>query len=242
MNDSCSIFRSAWLFGEASAGHDQVCPACIAWRRNAEQQVEVLRGLPRLAVPAELAFGVEDELAGRRERRMERILSSLVQHGAPAALDEHVRVLLGIADAPAGDEARGEQRAGLLGALDVQPAPPVLERLVDEELAAPEAHRAARFSGDLPRLDAPAMLEERVDRSFRRRAWRRLVIAPIASLAAAGAVVWFVVRRTEEPARAYSFGVVHASSLDGIDPLARQLAVVLGGAPPVAPGSIGEAR
>ena len=51
-----------------------------------------------------------------------------------------------------------------------------------------------------------------------------------ASLAAAGILVWFLVQRSEEPRRAYSFEIERAASLDGLDPMARQLAAVLGGA------------
>lgn len=233
MTEACNLYRTAWLAGEATIRHDESCVECAAWRRRTEHVTRVLRALPRRAVPDELAFRVEDELAGRHERRIERILSSLTPLRAPDELDERVGLMLGIGDDALGDDARGERSAGLLGTLDVQPAPNVLERLIEEELSDPAAHRAARFPGDLERLQAPPALELRVERTVRRRAWRRLIAAPAASLAAAGVLVWFLVQRSEEPRRAYSFQVEHAASLEGLDPMTRQLAAVLGGGPAV---------
>jgi hypothetical protein len=58
--------------------------------------------------------------------------------------------------------AATEERARRLSELERQDAPAILDRLVEEELASPEAARARRFAGDLARHATPATLEQRV--------------------------------------------------------------------------------
>jgi len=194
-----------------------------------------LTGLARASAPAELERRVELELAGDRSRRLQRMLNSLVRRGAPAALELRVAESLD-ESRTRGDEQRGSRKAQVLRALDDRPAPGVLDRLLREELEAPERQRADRFFGSLERLPAPAALAERLASVVRRRALGRLVLGPIAALAAAGLVVWIAVR-TEEPApRRYRFEVIHASSLEGIDPMACVLAESLGGGASLAGG------
>lgn len=190
--------------------------------------VAALASLERRRVPVELEQRVELELAGDRSRRLQRVLNSFVRRGAPAVLDRRVAELLG-ADRARGDEQSGLRKAEVLRSLDVQPAPDVLERLLREELGAPERHRVERFSGNLERLRAPAVLAERLGSVVRRRAFGRLVLGPLATLAAAGLVIWIAVLRGEPDPRRYRFQVIQASSLEGIDPLARMLAESLNG-------------
>lgn len=229
MNRTCTAFRVEWLSGERSASsHTQQCLACARWVSSSERILVVLARLGRLTAPPELERRVELELAGDRARRLRRVLDSQVRHGAPAALDLRMEELIG-ADAAGGDPQRASRKAEVLRSLDVQPAPGVLERLLREELEAPERQRVERFSGSLERLRAPAALAEKLTAAVRRRALGRLVLAPLATLAAAGLVVWIAVRNPEPEPRRYRFEVIRASSLEGIDPMARMLAESLGG-------------
>ena len=229
MDRICRTFRSEWLSGEAAGSiHAEQCPACALWVSSSERIVAALAGLARTRAPRELEHRVELELRGDRSRRLERVMQSLVRRAAPAALDARVAETFGAKSGP-GDEERGARKAEALRALDVHPAPDVLERLLREELESPERHRVERFSGGLRRLRAPAALAERLATVVRRRALGRLVLAPLATLAAAGLVVWIAVRNPEPAPRRYRFEVIRASSLEGIDPMARMLAESLGG-------------
>lgn len=227
MNDACRAFRIEWLSAEGTAlEHASRCEACTRWVRSTEGQRAALSSLARLAAPAELEERLVLELAGVRSHRLERVLGSLVRLGAPSTLDE--RVAAELAHAGAGDEERGRSQAQAVRALEVQPAPDVLERLVNEELGDPARHRAERFPGSLERQHAPAVLAHRLSVSVRRRALVRLVLGPLATLAAAGMVVWFAVGHVGESPRR-PFRVIEASSLDDLDPMARALAESLGG-------------
>lgn len=185
-----------------------------------------LSELTRLSVPDELEARVARELGGERTRRLERVLGSLARRGAPAALDE--RLVEWLERDCAGDEERGSRKAQAVRALELHSAPNVLERLVDEELAAPQRHRVERLSGSLPRLGAPPELADRLGTSVRRRTLTRLVLGPVVALAAAGLVVWLAIGHDPEP-RPRRFEVIHASSLDEMAPLARALAESLAG-------------
>jgi len=224
---TCRSFRSEWLSGEAAgAAHPEQCLACARWVLSSERVQAALSSLGRASAPAQLEQRVELELAGDRSRRLQRALGSLARRGAPAVLD--LRVADTLSAGVRGDE-RGSQRAQALRALDVQPAPGVLERLLREELESPERQRVERFSGSLERQRAPAALAERLASVVRRRALGRLVLGPIATLAAAGLVLWIAVRSGEPAPRRHRFEVIQASSLEGIDPMARMLAESLGG-------------
>jgi len=233
VKDDCQRHRDQWLHAPAWSEHEVVCADCAAWTRVRVQHVAALSALTRPEAPEELTLRVQAELAGDRGRRLERALTSLTRPGAPAELEERVVELFG-QRAPEGDGTRGEQHAPALGALDVHAAPPVLERLLSEELAAPAGHRVQRFSSSLERLSAPEALAQRLELGVRRRALARLVLAPLATLAAATLVVWLLVRRGGE--HEYPFLVVRATAADRLDPLVRPLAEILGGVPP------GEAR
>jgi hypothetical protein len=229
---ACTLFRDEWLASGAPGGdadHASRCAECAAWLRARTRQRRALELLAPQRAPEELGARVAAELAGERTRRVERVLSSLARLGAPAELDGRVSALL---RATSSAEERGRESAEVLRSMDVLEAPPVLERLLDEELADPARQRAERFPGSLERLHAPAELERRLQRSARRSTAVRLVVAPLLALSAAGLVVWLAVTGPAPEAREYRFEVVHATSLEGLDPLARRLAGSLGGADP----------
>jgi hypothetical protein len=223
MEAACRDFREEWERGDAGS-HASRCPECARWIRVTERVIAALERLERPQAPPELAGLVAHELAGDRSRRLERVLSSLVRQGAPAALDERVAEVLMRARA-----GEAEHRARALRALEAKPAPNVLERLLREELEAPERQRVERFSGSLERVQAPAVLAERLGSAVRRRALVRLVLGPLATLAAAGLVVWITVINTAPEQRSRRFQVVEATSLETLDPLARALAESLSG-------------
>lgn len=236
MERTCRDYRIEWLAGERPATtHAHACAACSAWTRAAERLYAELGSLSRMQAPPELEARVAEELTGNRSRRLERILGSTVRHGAPAELDARVDALLARRKA-VGDEARGSHKARAIRALDVHPAPEVLERLLDEELRDPSRHLAERFPGGLERLRAPLALEERLRSSLSRRTLSRLVLGPLATLAAAALIVWITLLRGDSAEHRYRFEVIQAASLDELDPLARAFAESLGGmAPPGEP-------
>jgi hypothetical protein len=198
--------------------------------RTRQRSSDALAACARLDAPPSLEERLRLELAGDRSRRLQRALQSLVQRPAPATLDEFVaeRFLR----RPASDAQRGSQKAEALRSLDVHSAPEVLERLIGEELVDPAKQTVQRFSGNLERLEAPPELEKRIGSSVRRRAWKRLLVAPVLAFAAASLVVWLTVRHGAAEPRSYRFRVVHASSSEGLDPLARALVESLGGGSP----------
>lgn len=228
MEHACRAFRVEWLSGAAAGTeHATQCSACARWVKSSERIVATLSSLGRASAPPELEGRVRLELGGDRSRRLERVLGSLVRRGSPEALDLRVADALGASGE--GDEERGSRKARALQALDARTAPGVLERLLREELEAPERQRVERFSGTLERLRAPAALAERLGSVIRRRALGRLVLGPLATLAAASLVLWIALRTNEPEPRRYRFEVVQATSLEGLDPMARMLAESLGG-------------
>jgi hypothetical protein len=82
--------------------------------------------------------------------------AQLPRRPAPAELEQRLFPL------EAAALAGTEERARRLSELQHLTAPAVLERLVQEELQAPEAARARRFAGDLGRHVPPPSLEQRV--------------------------------------------------------------------------------
>ena len=227
MNEACRAFRDDWLerregdrTSEPTHGD---CAECRAWTRSTAAQIRLLTGLSSLVAPNRLDASLDAELAGDRLARNIRALESLSPVAVPAALELGVfqKARLG----ERGDAERGERRAQIVRTLDFRTAPSVLDRLVDEELRSPATHRADRFSRGLERLSAPATLERRVGSVLRRSTLRRFIVGPMATLAAAGLVVWLAVRSGQEEGvrRPYSFRVIHAAGLDGLDPLGRQL-------------------
>lgn len=196
------------------------CAECVRWLKRCGERIESLRILPREAAPAELDELVHAACTPGSEASwapIERALQGLGRIEAPAALDGRVeRELL-----PA--------HIRRIATLERQIAPPVLERLVREELADPAAARSRRFVGDLATPSAPEPLWRQVATEASgglRRYWR-----PLAGLAAAVCLVWFTNRPGETP-RQYSFEVVRVSSAASLDPMARALVEGLNGGVP----------
>lgn len=235
MNGVCREFRDAWVTGERGSAHPAACPACGDWVRATERMLAELSRLTPVRAPEVLASRIAAELAGDRSGRLVRNLCSVVRRSAPEALDGIVAERIERMGPPGDSERR---KALAVGTLDLQRAPDVLDRLVHEELEAPERHRAERFTGSLPRLEAPAELGELVRVRVRRRVVSRHALLPLLALAAAGVALWFSLtdRGTEIPTR--RLRVVHSATLDGIDPRALALAESIGGGF----GSDGEVR
>jgi hypothetical protein len=178
----------------ALAPHRASCGACDEFARRVDALVRALRELERKAAPAELAgFVVAACHEGQRQDRAVAALAALGRLRAPDALDGRVldrhspgntraRHEPSELDAEAREHAlrEGELDERELDALDelaereLDAAPPgdegrlhvphVLDRLVDEELREPSKALVRRFAGRLPRLSAPAELDERVHR------------------------------------------------------------------------------
>lgn len=228
MSESCKNFRREWLFSSDVSEHAESCKACRAFMAASQARIGALESLTMAPAPLELEARVEEELSGTGTRRMTSVLTSLVRHPAPATLDVLMRRRL----VEHGDPSRGQERARAVAALDIRGAPDVLERLLREELEDPAGARADRFVGTVTRLEAPSSLADRLAVGLRRRATLRTIVPPIASLAAAALVVWLVVRGVEpndRPRRPYSFEVVRTADLGGLEPVARQMGLLLGG-------------
>jgi hypothetical protein len=118
--------------------------------------------------------------------------------------------------------------------LDRLEAPPVLERLVAEEMERPAVARTERFVGGLERQSAPRVLEVRVIANLRQRIRPRRWMGPLVATAAAITLFWMGLNRLGwvapgPEAKSYSFEVIRPASLEGMDPFARALAETLGG-------------
>jgi len=248
-DEVCQQFRSKWLDDRAMAdadgvqaldvadGHQADCKACNGWVRSTKQQIGLLMALPVLEAPEELDALVEHAVENPPpEERVEQVLAALPRKAAPSELGER------LATSMLRDVERREQRAIQSGqgqggerertvlsvkALDIEHVPNVLERLIDEELESPAAHRAERMVGNLDRRHAPAILATRVAQNLRRHSLPRLVFAPLASLLAASLLLWVVVRGGGEEQVGYSFEVVRATNSAALNPIARQVAEAL---------------
>ena len=249
MNPTCHPVRERWLerleegvsVADAPAlePHIAGCGECRAWVRSVEAQVRLFRSVSPRPAPAELEARVVRRADVVLEDRLADLLSSLPAVPAPAELD--ARVATDLAEERGGEDLAPEEtlaperltrQEGLLRSLSIQPAPSVLDRLVAEELAAPERHRVERFTA-LERREAPASLERRLDRSLRWRTARRALAGPLATLAAAGLLVWVAVQGdavmagdppvVESTERPRPFRVVRVTRADELSPLARGL-------------------
>lgn len=222
--------RSAW---EQGCEHLTSCSACREWVEARSFQVRALSSLTRRSLPGELSQVVGSDLS-EREAALARVLRSLPRMEAPAALDRAVasslRSTAGVSHTGRGklDPARSRKS---VRALAYETVPPVLERLVDEELAAPGRHLAERFVGGLERVPAPAALDRRVSGLFRRPAPRRLAAA--LAVAASLVLVWrFAIPR--EPTFERTLRRVHVQDPGQLGSVARGLVEGLGGGVPSA--------
>lgn len=242
-DEVCQQFRSKWLEERAMAdadgvqaldvadGHQSACKACSGWVSSTTKQISLLMELPLLAAPEELEARVEEAIENPPpEERVESILAALPKKAAPDELGQR------LADSMRRDLERREQRLVQSGqgdgertvqsvkTLDIEPVPNVLERLIDEELSSPAAHRAERMVGNLDRRVAPEALGKRVLRELQRHSVPKLVVAPLATLLAACLLLWVALRDGAEEPVGYSFEVVRAKDSASLNPIARQVA------------------
>jgi len=177
---------------EALAVHLRACSECAEVARRFELREQALGQLARLEAPADLAGRVVAALnAGYREERGIARLGELERVTAPSQLEALV--------------ARTFDRV---------PAPPVLERLVREDLESDGQGLLKRFTNKLGRQAAPEDLDERMHDVLVHRSRRRVPRVALAAAALLAFVVWLPT--TQQPARAagYSFKVVRVMSLD----------------------------
>jgi len=159
MDQACETFRTLWLERALEAG----ARAQRAAHLEACEACRLWTG------------GAQAQIAA---------FANLERLTAPAELEARLFLARGASESEA-----AERWARRLADLQPLAAPAVLDRLVDEELRAPESARARRFAGDLPRQDAPTVLEGRVFRSGRRSAVPRRRLSLIAGAAAAAGLL-----------------------------------------------------
>jgi hypothetical protein len=197
--------------------HMARCSGCHTWLARVEQHIGLLRELPRVPVPTSLdGLAVAATQAGFRQDRAVDALSGLSPVTMPIEVD--------LAIWPTGKSA-----------------PPVLDRLVDNDLQEQTRGIARRFAGRIERLSAPRSLDARVKSVWGAGPWH-LGRRPSDRrwLALAGAVLLVVMGVT---ATLYFVGssvrpsgpqivIERVASPSELDPALQQAFVlVMGGAP-----------
>ena len=257
MNPICPPIRERILEdpkNSAAQAHLQGCEACSAWWKRTERVMGAISGLARPVVPSELETRLAEDLAAdltedlaaelaeethretvdhpdhHPERLFERELRRLARLPVPAILDDLVF--------ESTEQDRSSTTASIVGLLR-HTAPPVLDRLVAEEIEDPARHRAERFAGDLGRLAVPAALDVAVPvvlgganrrksspRVMRTSRVVRRLLGPIVTMAA-GVMLWttldgsFKNHASESTTANYRFSVVRATSVDQLSPLTQ---------------------
>jgi hypothetical protein len=155
------------------------CGGCRAWLERVELHVVALRELPRMSAPRELeGRAVAATQAGFRQDRAVEALRGIAPVTMPIDVDRAIW--------PAGKSA-----------------PPVLDRLVDQDLQEQTRGIARRFAGRIERLSAPRTLDARVKsvwsgagarRSDSRR-WLALAAAVMLVGLSVTGTLWFVGRQ-----------------------------------------------
>jgi hypothetical protein len=245
VHEPCQDFRDRWLEGAltpepptGAESHAAACEACADWVQRRRAQVGVLTSLERLRLPEHLEGVLREELQRTvalspleeepRSPRCEFLLRAMPHLSAPPELAQRVGRILG-GDQAAAESDRSPAARSLL-TLDPSPVPSVLDRLVEEELAAPSAHRVERFVGNLEPRRAPVELTLRLERSLRRR--RRSLLAGAGTLlaAAAGLVLWILLEgRPEGDSPTRRLNVIRVDAQADIAPVAAGLAASLNG-------------
>lgn len=240
--------------------------ACQACAQRAEQQraaLDAVRGLAPVGAPSSLDELVEASFgAPSREQRVLGRLSALERVAAPADLegrvvaaslpgyreDRAVAELSAVSGPGAPTELDGRleglfsslREEGLLAAAG---APTQLAERVDQDLQDPAAALAGQMLTKLPRVEAPGLLEARVEGLESARPALRLIGSrPVLAigLAAAAALVLLVglpgmdgiltPNRAPGPeALVLDFEVEHPSELDALSPRGRELYARLSG-------------
>ena len=188
------------------------CAGCRAWLASVELHIGALRELRRVPVPRALeGLAVAATQAGFRQDRAVDTLRNLVPVAMPLDADRAIW--------PVG-----------------KAAPPVLDRLVDNDLQEQTRGIARRFAGRIERLSAPRTLDARVKSAWhsgRRRTERHWVaLAGAVSLVVLGVTATLVlVGRSARPSGP-EFVIERVESPAELDPMLRQVfTLVLGGAP-----------
>lgn len=222
------VVEDAGALGTASFGgveldaHLVTCAACAQLASRLTEQRSALGGLMRLEAPAELAGRVVAAgHAGYRQERIQAALRGLAHNVAPTTLDAALW--------SKGAATRRQDAAKLA-------PPPVLARLVAEELADPTKSLARRYAGRLGRLNAPEILRRRLDdgvlsaRSHRSRRNRLINSLVVVLLVTITSVATFMVAQDDDVvASAPAFVIEKAESIADFDPLTRSLASGLTG-------------
>jgi hypothetical protein len=187
------------------------CGGCRAWLERVELHVAALRELPRMSAPRALEGRVVAATqAGYRQDRAVEALRDIAPVKMPAEVDNAIW--------PVG-----------------KTAPPVLDRLVDQDLQEQTRGIARRFAGRIERLSAPRTLDARVrsvwsSASARRsgsRRWLALAAAAMLVVLSVTGTLWFVGRK-----RAPEFVIQRVSSPAELDPVLQEaFAIAIGGAP-----------
>ena len=218
MNSPCRDHKNRLIEGALAAefadrelaAHLSNCSECAAHHGRVQRTARAIAGLARQSAPLELdGRAVAACEAGFRQERVVGEIFGLVRAGAPSELEARV---LG----PGGALRRA--------------APPVLERLIDEDLHDPKKAIARRYGGRLGRVAAPESLRQRVTQAFargfapeRQGVSRRLVGSlAVFALAIAAAVWWRAHEALPAPSKA-EFTVTRMNSLDELDPFAKAL-------------------
>jgi hypothetical protein len=154
------------------------CGGCRAWLGRVELQIGALRKLPRMSAPRALeGRAVAATQAGFRQDRVVETLRKITPVTMPIDVDCTIW--------PVG-----------------KTAPPVLDRLVDQDLQEQTRGIARRFAGRIERLSAPRTLDARVKsvwsstgtRSSQRR-WIALAAAVLLVVLSVTGTLWFVGRQ-----------------------------------------------
>jgi hypothetical protein len=213
MTSPCREFLSEMLelapegppAGSALGRHLELCEDCRRAFGRMGRLRAALGSLARLPAPQALdGRVVAATQAGQRQERVLAHLRAALRHDAPEHLDTQV--------------------GGILGEVARVTAPPVLQRLVEEELRDPQHALARRYVSRLRRLGPPPTLRERVHQALglpRRSAGRNALLAG-AALAVLLASIWgwWSLERARVRPR---FQVVYVDDVRELDPLAREM-------------------
>jgi hypothetical protein len=203
--------------------HIARCEGCRAWLSRVELHVAALRDLGSVQAPRDLEGRiVASTQAGFRQDRAVQALRDLEPVRMPVDVDKAIW--------PTGKSA-----------------PPVLDRLVDNDLQEQTRGIARRFAGRIERLKAPRTLDARMKsawalksawvRARRRSDWRWLALAAALLLVVLSVTATlYVVGRSETGRGARGGGpqivIERVASPADLDPvLQRAFALVVGGAP-----------
>ncbi|MFT5288078.1 MAG: hypothetical protein ACI8QS_001820 [Planctomycetota bacterium] len=271
----CVSFRSEVLEGgaagvldggaagvEKSSTHESACGNCRRWAHGVRVVAQSLRS-PLLDAPDVLAQRVSIELE-EPAAHLARAFGRLEPRVAPAQLDQAVEHLFSpLQNAPDLEawELDSPTVKSLRG-LRAQPTPPVLDRLVEEELQGSEEALSSRYIGRLSHLTAPDELARRLIGSrpgegkptatdhlgtpLRRG---RSMVPAIGGLLAAAALLMIMglQRKASHPevgqGSSWAFEVVVIEDARNLDPqAAAMLSALMGASLPGELGHLGEAQ